>query len=104
MDSIHEEISQGSTLRTLWDHSRTNTESRTRNCFQLLQSEIPKDPRWTEWSVDPWNREKAVIGDFGDFHNPDFDFTFEDVMMFELQNIQDDFPIQIQHQDFENMR
>ena len=62
---------------------------------------------WTDRSVDPSNREIAAIGGFGDFHNSDFDFTFEDVMMFELQNIHDDFPIQIQplmHQDFENMR
>ena len=90
MDSIHEEISQGSTLRRL---------------HEIIYGPILKG--WTDRSVDPSNREIAAIGGFGDFHNSDFDFTFEDVMMFELQNIHDDFPMQIQplmHQDFENMR
>ena len=94
-----------------WDHLRTHTESRTRKCFQWLpfgniKAWVTK-AGWTGRSVDPSNREIAAIGDFGDFHNSDFDFTFEDVMMFELQNIHDDFPIPIQplmHQDFENMR
>ena len=70
-------------------------------------SEIPRPTGWRDRSVDPSNREIVAIGDFGDFHNSAFDFIFEDVMMFELQNIHDDFPIQIQplmHQDFENMR
>ena len=39
-----------------------------------------------------------------DFHNSDFDITFEDVMMFDLQNIHDDFQTKpLIHQDFENM-
>ena len=60
-----------------------------------------------ERSVDPSKREKTVIGDIGDFHNSDFHFTFEDMMMFDLQNLHDDFQIQIQpltHQHFDNMR
>ena len=46
-----------------------------------------------------------IIGDF--CHSSDFDFTFQDVMMFDLQNIHDDYPIQIHpliHQDFDNLR
>ena len=48
-----------------------------------------------------------VIDDFSnDVHNSNFDFTFEDVMMFDLQ-IHDDLTIQTKpliHEDFENMR
>ena len=48
---------------------------------------------------------EIIIGDF--CHSSDFDFTFQDVMMFDLQNIHDDYPIQIHpliHQDFDNLR
>ena len=50
--------------------------------------------------------EKIIIDDFSnDFHNSDFDITFEDVMMFDLQNIHDNFQTKpLIHQDFENMR
>ena len=48
-----------------------------------------------------------IVGDLNDFHNAAFDFTFEDVMMYDLQNIHDDLQIQnrpLIHQNFENMR
>ena len=51
--------------------------------------------------------DKLIIEVIGDFHNSDFDMTFEDVMMFDLQNIHDDLTIQTKpliHQNFENMR
>ena len=54
------------------------------------------------WSVDPL---KSHINDF--YHSSDFDFTFDDVMNFDLQNIHEDFPTQIHpliHHDFDNMR
>lgn len=56
----------------------------------------------------PLKSDKLIIDDFcGDFHNSDFGNTFEDVMMYDLQNIHDDFQNQTKpliHQDFENMR
>ena len=51
--------------------------------------------------------DKLIVGDLNDFHNAAFDFTFEDVMMYDLQNIHDDLQIQSRpliHQNFENMR
>ena len=50
--------------------------------------------------------DKLIIDDLSnDFHNSNFDITFEDVMMFDLQNIHDDSQTKpLIHQDFENMR
>ena len=50
--------------------------------------------------------DKLIIDDLrNDFHNSNFDITFEDVMMFDLQNIHDDSQTKpLVHQDFENMR
>ena len=47
------------------------------------------------------------IDDLGSSHNLDFDGTFEAVMMFDSQNIQNESSNQLQHSihhDFENMK
>jgi len=49
---------------------------------------------------------KNDIDDLGGIHNSDFDGTFEAVMMFDSQNIENEFSNQLQHSihhDFENM-
>ena len=66
-----------------------------------------RDKLWEENGQRIPKSDKLIVGDLNDFHNAAFDFTFEDVMMYDLQNIHDDLQIQnrpLIHQNFENMR
>ena len=50
---------------------------------------------------------RNIIDNLDSSHNLDFDGTFEGVMMFDSQNIENEFSNQLQHSihhDFENMK
>ena len=50
---------------------------------------------------------RNIIDNLDNSHNLDFDGTFEGVMMFDSQNIENEFSNQVQHSihhDFENMK
>ena len=94
MDNLHQEMWQGSTDQ--------NLKPDTDMSMIEVQTSLPR-PNGTVCRSQ--KSDKLIIEDIGDFHNSDFDITFEDVMMFDLQNIHDDFQTKpLIHQNFENMR
>ena len=97
MDNLHQEMREGPTDLEV-GHGHVNSLS--------SESELQTYKGLMELTVSrSLESDKLIIGDSSnDFHNSDFDITFEDVMMFDLQNIHDDFQTKpLIHRDFENM-